>query len=392
MAWPVQLALLLAEMLGHFAMTVWLFNRLHALAMPRPRMKALERLLLLLSGALVLIVVSRWLLSDGSPWPATGDLSFASLALRLYAVVTCLAAIAVLPCWLVPKLRECLCPKLVSNDTRRVDVSERLGYPPVDGVQTRWFAKLPGNELLTIAVQQKTLQLQNLPQPLSGLKIAHLSDLHMTGQLTQAFYEVAVAETNALSPDLVLITGDILEKEKCLPWIGETLAKLQARDGKFFILGNHEYRLKDPMVLRAALTAAGFTDLGSRVQMVPVGDSRLLLAGNERPWFGSLPEVPTTGEGNAFRLLLSHTPDQLPWAKANGFDLMLAGHNHGGQIRLPYFGALIAPSRYGCRYAGGIYYEEPTLLHVSRGLSAIHPIRINCPPEITLLILRPEAS
>jgi uncharacterized protein len=66
---------------------------------------------------------------------------------------------------------------------------------------------------------------------------------------------------------------------------------------------------------------------------------------------------------------------------------MLAGHNHGGQIRLPYLGALITPSQYGCRYAGGVYYEEPVLLHVSRGVGGIHPIRLNCPPEIALLTL-----
>ena len=69
---------------------------------------------------------------------------------------------------------------------------------------------------------------------------------------------------------------------------------------------------------------------------------------------------------------------------------MLAGHNHGGQIRLPYLGALITPSRYGCRYAGGLYHEPPTLLHVSRGLAGTHLIRLNCPPELALLTLKSE--
>ncbi|MBC7856123.1 MAG: hypothetical protein IAF94_22055 [Pirellulaceae bacterium] len=86
-------------------------------------------------------------------------------------------------------------------------------------------------------------------------------------------------------------------------------------------------------------------------------------------------------------MLLSHSPDQLPWARANNFDLMLAGHTHGGQIRLPLIGALISPSKFGFRYAGGLYFEEPTLLHVSRGLCGDHPIRLNCPPELPLLKL-----
>ena len=393
MAWLVQLALLFAALVGHFAITVWLFNRLHALAMPRRMLKALERLLLLLSAALVVIVVARWLLTGQGFLPPTRAFSLEAMLWLTYAVTTWLAAVAAIPCWLVPKLRSCPCPNLTSNDTTHVDVADRLGYRPIDGPQARFFAQLPGNELLKFAVQRKTLRLMNLPPKLNGLKIAHLSDLHMTGQLTRAFYEVAVAETNALSADLVLITGDILEKEKCLPWVEPTLGRLEARQGKFFILGNHEYRLPDPNRLRQLLTSVGFTDLGSRCQYISVSESQLLLAGNERPWFGTLPDVPTRPHApGVFRILLSHTPDQLPWAKANEFDLMLAGHNHGGQIRLPYLGALIAPSMYGCRYAGGLYHEPPTLLHVSRGLAGIHPIRLNCPPEIALLVLESAAD
>ena len=90
---------------------------------------------------------------------------------------------------------------------------------------------------------------------------------------------------------------------------------------------------------------------------------------------------------SAFRILLSHSPDQLPFAQAHSCDLMLAGHTHGGQIRLPWLGALISPSWYGWRYAGGTYHVPPTLMHVSRGLSGKQPIRLNCPPEIALLVL-----
>src|SRR4051795_13357971 len=73
------------------------------------------------------------------------------------------------------------------------------------------------------------------------------------------------------------------------------------------------------------------------------------------------------GSEPSFRILLSHTPDNLFWAKSNGFNLVLAGHTHGGQIRLPRLGAIIAPSFHGSRYAGGLYFEPPTLMHVSRG-------------------------
>ena len=71
-----------------------------------------------------------------------------------------------------------------------------------------------------------------------------------------------------------------------------------------------------------------------------------------------------------------------------GIDLMLAGHVHGGQIRLPPFGSVLVPSRYGRRYDAGAFDEPPTLLHVSRGLSGEHPVHYNCLPEVTLLTLR----
>ena len=67
---------------------------------------------------------------------------------------------------------------------------------------------------------------------------------------------------------------------------------------------------------------------------------------------------------------------------------MLAGHTHGGQVRLPWIGAIVAPSRHGVRYASGTFFEPPTVMHVSRGLSAEKPLRWNCAPELTKLTLR----
>ena len=89
----------------------------------------------------------------------------------------------------------------------------------------------------------------------------------------------------------------------------------------------------------------------------------------------------------SFRILLSHTPDNIMWARQQGIDVMLSGHTHGGQIRLPILGPVYSPSRFGCRYSGGVFWLNPTLLHVSRGLSGREPIRYNCPPELTKLIL-----
>jgi predicted MPP superfamily phosphohydrolase len=383
----IALELVLAAV-GHFSIAVWLFNRLHSIALPRPVIKGLEKLLLVAAACVLALFVaqvigSRPLISALSESPKLWQ-----LILSGYVATCWLAAAMSVPCWLVPKLRERTPAALVGNDTALIDVAARLGYRPVHGIEAHFFSKLPGNELLQIAVQRKTLRLPSLPRELNGLTIAHLSDLHMTGKVGREFYNLLIDETNALSADLVVVTGDILEKDQCLSWIEPTLGRLHVRDGKYFILGNHEKRLPDVGPLRRALGEVGLIDLGGRCETRSIRGCEVLLAGNELPWFGSAPAIPHPAlQSPHFRILLSHTPDQLPWARSHGFDLMLAGHNHGGQIRLPYLGALIAPSKYGFRYAGGLYFEPPTLLHVSRGLGGIHLIRWNCPPELALLTL-----
>ena len=310
----------------------------------------------------------------------------------IYPALSSLAMITAIPKWLVPKLFSRVPAALVSNDTRLLDLAGELGHAPIGSGETRLFARIPGNQIFKLAVQKKTLRLPKLPRELEGLTIAHLSDLHMTGKLTREFYEAIVDHTNQLQSDLVVITGDIAEKVKCLDWIVPVLSRLKAREGKYFILGNHEMKLPDPGLLRRLMMEAGFIDVGGNAMQVPLRGVEILMAGSEIPWFGTNPTLtPVPGQAGSlphpFRLLFSHSPDQLPWAKANNFDLMLAGHTHGGQIRLPFIGALISPSKFGFRYAGGLYFEEPTLLHVSRGLCGDHPIRLNCPPELPLLKL-----
>jgi predicted MPP superfamily phosphohydrolase len=88
------------------------------------------------------------------------------------------------------------------------------------------------------------------------------------------------------------------------------------------------------------------------------------------------------------KILLSHSPDQVRWARKHGFDLMLCGHTHGGQIRYPIIGPTVCPSWYGVRYASGLFLERALAIHVSRGVSGLFPIRWNCLPEVALLVLR----
>lgn len=370
---------------GHTAICVWLFNRLHAMAWPCRWIHLLERLILSFAAIVLGIYAGRFIASgmcvySGEPLALVNPLWIA------YPQLCIAAAAAAIPLWVVPKLLARTPSALLANHTAKIDLVQKIGARPVGTKTTALLAAIPGNEIFSLAVQTKRIQIQRLPAALAGLRIAHLSDLHMTGRFTRAFYEQIVRQSNELNPDLIALTGDICEREACLPWIVPVLSQLRARHGKFFVLGNHETRLSDVGPLRQRLAEAGFVDVSGKWHVHPIKDSEILLAGTELPWFGVAPDM-SDAPTEPLRLLLSHSPDQLPWAKRNGFNLMLAGHNHGGQIRLPLIGPLITPSHYGSRYAGGLFHEPPTLLHVTRGISGVHPLRFNCPPELALLVL-----
>ena len=191
--------------------------------------------------------------------------------------------------------------------------------------------------------------------------------------------------------DLVAITGDLVDSRAAIDWIGELLAPIRAAHGVYAILGNHDRRAGERAV-RAALERAGIIDLGGRWLQVLVRGRPLVLAGNELPWFvpaADLRDCPArAAPSGPPRIALAHTPDQFDWACANEFDLVLAGHTHGGQICLPLVGPLFVPSIVGVRYAAGVFSRGPTVLHVTRGVSGELPVRWNCPPEIVRLVLR----
>lgn len=394
-----------ASLLGHAALVVWLYNRLHTQVWTPRWIKLLERLILAL-GTLVAAILLAADLAESNIFPALLEVlpanvaSLARLLAAIYRPATYIAAVALVPCWLIPKWRQRPAGALLSNDTRQIDVVRELGFVPARGRMRRWVCRVPGNQMFQVAVQQKNLAINRLPQELDGLTIAQLSDLHLTGQIEQTYYELLVEQTMAMKPDMIALTGDILEKEACLSWVQPIFGRLRAPLGCYFVLGNHELRLHDVGRLREALVSAGWIDLGSRSTTCQHRGHTLLLEGCEWPWHGVRPRwmsrgwQPPAGDAldaacsAALKILLTHTPDVWLDARRAGFDLVLAGHNHGGQICLPLVGPLIVPSRFGFRYAGGLYEQPPTLLHVSRGLGSTHSVRFRCPPELAMLVLR----
>lgn len=391
---PSLLDLLLAclVLLGHAAWCVAFVNRSQAIDWPYGRLKILKKITLAFTAFIPLLYLARWIINGYCIIDAGAPITDLLKSPWGYYPAFCLATLAIcIPYWLLPKLLERMPPQLVARKATTTKLAAQLPELPLHGKKAAWAIKLPGNQILDVVTEHKQLAIRNLPQELVGLKIAHLSDLHMTGMYKPEFYHWMVEETNRHQPDIVFITGDIAEHPDCIPWIGPTLGKLQAPLGKYYVLGNHDRRLAQVHHLRTALAEADIQNIAGQIQHVTARGVNLLLAGNELPWFGPAPQVAaSTAEAAALRILLTHTPDLFPWAKQHRFDLMFAGHNHGGQIRFPLIGALIAPSLYGTKYAGGLYFESPTLLHVSRGLAGVDPLRWNCPPEIAFLELSAE--
>lgn len=258
------------------------------------------------------------------------------------------------------------------------------------GTRRRWgrLSALPGNEQFTIEVSTKTYHLPGLPACWEGLSIVHLSDFHFCSRINRAYFEAVCDQAAALQPDLFVFSGDLLDDQDLLTWLPETLGRLKAPLGQFFVLGNHDWYL-DPEQTRREFIRLGWTDVASQPVTLTRPDQStavpLVLCGDETPWMGSHVDI-SQFPSNALRILISHTPDNINWARNHGIHLMLAGHTHGGQIRLPILGPIYSPSRFGCQYSAGIFWREPTLMYVSRGISGKEPLRYNCPPEVTKLI------
>jgi uncharacterized protein len=277
----------------------------------------------------------------------------------------------------------------ISRQSRGVDVATRYPGELVGDGRAKWLARLPRNQQFTLDVNEKTYRLPRLPRDWDGLSIVHFSDAHFRGPVTRRFFEAVTDEALALRPDLIAFTGDLLDRKDLLAWLPETFGRLSAPLGCYFVLGNHDWYLGIESTIRTEFARHGWTDLAGRVVPLSRGTSPIELLGSERPWMGSEPPV-SSADPAPFRVLLSHSPDQIRWAQRHQVDLMLAGHTHGGQIRLPVLGPIYSPSRYDTRYASGEFWEPPTLLHVTRGLSGREPIRYNCRPEVTKLILLSE--
>jgi len=246
------------------------------------------------------------------------------------------------------------------------------------------------NEAQDLVVERVTIPIKGLKPALEGLKIVQMTDFHLLPYTKPDFVRKAVELANSLNPDLTVLTGDYVWHEgEAILELTPILAGLNARYGVYSALGNHDIWTDVNLVLQA-FQEVRMPVLVNQGIAINAGGENLYLAGLDDGWSGE-PDLGTALEdapNGAPVILLFHEPDLADDVSVDPrISLQLAGHSHGGQIRLPGIGAPLLPYL-SWKYDQGLFKVKDMWLYTNRGIGVTNiPIRYNCPPEITELIL-----
>jgi len=242
---------------------------------------------------------------------------------------------------------------------------------------------------------RRTLRFPDLPAGLEGLTLLHLSDLHAGVHLGEDKMQEIVAQANALRPDLIVQTGDMIDiSPSYIPAYVRAFRDLQAPLGVVTVLGNHDRYTGESEVIRGCRDA-GQVFVQNGCHVIERGGATLALLGIDDPhnWTADDPQTADLDAAliaappGAFRVLLAHRPGAWDSAAPRGIPLTLAGHIHGGQLYLPLIGW--SPGRLITKYVMGHFQRGASQLYVSRGIGVVGvPIRVFAPPEIELFELR----
>lgn len=247
-----------------------------------------------------------------------------------------------------------------------------------------------------LRVETPVVPIRGLSTEFDGFTICQITDVHHSVLVDIDYVDHVVKTSNSLNPDLTVLTGDYIDEDRRrIPAVIKSLSRLKARCGVVSILGNHD-NFVDKEYTKECLAAYNIPLLENSRRIIEAGSSRLCIAG-VKDYLEDEPDASGAlkGVGDATpRLLLAHHPDYCEYLpRGERIDLVLSGHTHGGQVRLLFKIAPIVPSAFGQKYSGGLVrLESGTKVYVSRGIGVVGiPVRFNCPPELTLITLKPEA-
>jgi hypothetical protein len=258
----------------------------------------------------------------------------------------------------------------------------------------------------SLCVEPVWLRVRAIPVPVSSekgrtLRIVHLTDLHWGGSVSREYLRRSLSRAAAQHPDLIVITGDFMGRKVRDPEAySEALRKLSRAAPTFAVGGNHDggswaYRVGGYATtdsLRAIIQAANITYLENEYACPSIKGLRVCIGGMGDIWAGlAVPDAfrdRYDSENADLKIMLTHNPDSKALVAKDDWDLLLAGHSHGGQVVMPLIGAPWAPVRDKTRLRGLSRYEG-RWMHVSPGVgSSGHRVRFNCRPEISVLEVR----
>jgi uncharacterized protein len=238
------------------------------------------------------------------------------------------------------------------------------------------------------------IALGNLPEVYRGFSIVHLTDIHHGLYFPADALSAVVELANELEPDLVALTGDFVTASRAyIEPAAEILGGLRATHGVFAVLGNHDFRVGAREIAQA-LDRNGVEMLRNTHKTLRRRGQNLYLAGiDDFRYRADLPRAMRGIPNGAPTVLLSHNPSIIDMAAEMGINLVLSGHTHGGQVRLPVVGTIYGKSEEKLRFKVGRDSLGPTQIYVSRGIgTVVLPVRYGCPAEIPHFILEPEGK
>ena len=249
-----------------------------------------------------------------------------------------------------------------------------------------------------LAARSLEVPVASLPPALDGLSVLHLSDFHAgTPSLNLRSMRKAIRFGEAVRPDLVVITGDLISHPRALPVVTRELARLTPPLGMFAVTGNHEVGATNDPFSRGLVvddwSPAPVRLLRDEMEAVERDGVRIEIAGMDAASeiAGRAPDAASLFERpESFRILLAHFPDVAERVSPGTCSLVLSGHLHGGQICLPTPRGKLRLSHGQWRFVEGVFHERETTIVVSRGTgTTLVPFRFLARPEVCLLRLRP---
>ncbi len=383
---PLAFALAVFIWIGHACLAIWILNNLYGRRLSKRFLKPWR----LFTGLVILafpvifgLFVPIRIHAIEWEWP---DACFSTILLG-YSFAICLPlGVIIFPTMTILRLLRRAPDAVISEKTNTIDLWPQLGRKLIGNGKWHWLTRLPGNCVFRVDFTDLTLAPPRLPPEWDGLSILLLSDLHFHGTPAIEFFQRIRDEILSGPPvDLVVLAGDYVDSDHHREWILEILAPLKGRMSKVAILGNHDEH-HEPELIRKNLNQAGFTVLSHRTAELSIRGIPCEFIGNESPWFPPQPQLPV--DTSRFRLCVSHSPDQFYWAVRNKIDLVLCGHVHGGQIRLPVIGSIFIPSVYSRRFDQGVFQSGSTVMVVNRGLSGKEPLRFRCHAQVIRMELK----